>query len=227
VRWRNQPIPKEAQSLAWQRLPHIDVAPMLPANGPILRALALPTRMGISDAASRGEHLFFQALDAAVSRGLRMVMVREKQMSEAELANFTSEVLRRCAANDVLVMINGNINVARMSGVSGLHLPAAQLMPLTERPAVDWCSASCHDERELAHAVRLNLDFVVVGPVCATPSHPDSTPLGWARLARLIARYPLPVYALGGLSAQDLRQARAAGAHGVAMIRGAWEPAYS
>src|SRR5690349_16306672 len=221
VRWRNQPTPKEAQALAWQRLPHIDVAPMLPANGPILRALQLPRLLGISDAAQRGEQRFFSALNAALSSGLRMVMVREKQMSSDERRAFTHRVIERCAPYGALVIVNGDLQAAQIQGVAGVHLPAAQLMQLERRPQLDWCSASCHDASELERAVALNLDFVLLGPVGATPSHPDTPPLGWACFSALIARYPLPVYALGGLSAHNITEAYTAGAHGIAMIRGA------
>jgi 8-oxo-dGTP diphosphatase len=67
------------------------------------------------------------------------------------------------------------------------------------------------------------VDFAVLGPVHATPSHPDVRPMGWSRFAELVSDYPLPVYALGGMTAGDLDRAQAAGAHGVAMMRGAWQ----
>ena len=56
----------------------------------------------------------------------------------------------------------------------------------------------------------------------ATPSHPDARPLGWQRFAELVAGSPLPVYALGGLTAADLDAAIAHGAHGLALRRAAW-----
>lgn len=59
------------------------------------------------------------------------------------------------------------------------------------------CAGSCHDRVELARAARLGLDFAVFGPIAATPSHPDATPLGWPRVAELLRATPLPVYAPG------------------------------
>ena len=67
------------------------------------------------------------------------------------------------------------------------------------------------------------LDLVVLGPVRDTPTHPAARTLGWERFSSLIADYPLPVYALGGLRVADLQDAWRAGAHGIAGIRGAWE----
>jgi 8-oxo-dGTP diphosphatase len=80
--------------------------------------------------------------------------------------------------------------------------------------------ASCHDARELDHAARLGADFATLSPVQRTASHPDVQPLGWDRFARWVADARLPVYALGGVGPPDLARARAAGAQGVAGIRG-------
>jgi 8-oxo-dGTP diphosphatase len=66
----------------------------------------------------------------------------------------------------------------------------------------------------------LKCDFVVVGPVQVTRTHPDQVPMGWARFAELVNSAPMPCYALGGMSINDLMTAIESGAHGVAMQRG-------
>jgi 8-oxo-dGTP diphosphatase len=70
--------------------------------------------------------------------------------------------------------------------------------------------------------MQLQLDFAVLGPVKQTASHPASAPMEWSRFADLVRGASIPVYAIGGLGTADLEQAWRAGAHGVAMIRGAW-----
>jgi 8-oxo-dGTP diphosphatase len=98
-------------------------------------------------------------------------------------------------------------------------------MAAATRPDCEWCGASCHNAVELARARDLGLDFVVLGPVAATPSHRDAQPLGWQDFSRLIRDYPLPVYALGGLRANQLEEAWRHGAHGVSLQRDAWSGA--
>jgi 8-oxo-dGTP diphosphatase len=71
-------------------------------------------------------------------------------------------------------------------------------------------------------AQKLALDFVVLGPVLPTLSHPEAEPLGWEGFARLARDVSLPVYALGGLQPQDKIKAWQSGAHGIAMQRGVW-----
>jgi 8-oxo-dGTP diphosphatase len=79
---------------------------------------------------------------------------------------------------------------------------------------------SVHDASERAVAEALNADYWVVGPVAATQSHPERAPLGWSRFSALIAAPPVPVFAIGGLTAAELPHALSAGAHGIAAIRG-------
>ena len=71
-------------------------------------------------------------------------------------------------------------------------------------------------------AERLRCDFAVLGTVQATPSHPDATPLGWARFAAMRERSTIPLYAIGGLGPDDIGTARAHGAQGIAAIRALW-----
>jgi 8-oxo-dGTP diphosphatase len=72
----------------------------------------------------------------------------------------------------------------------------------------------------LRKASGLALDAVVLGSVKATPTHPGALPLGWTAFEQLISGYALPVYGIGGMRAMDVPEALAAGAQGVAMMRG-------
>jgi 8-oxo-dGTP diphosphatase len=223
--WNGEPRSREAQPLSWQRPDAISVGPLLPANGPVLRALALPPVLAITDAWERGEPEVLDRLDAALEHGLRMVMVREKQMPRAQLRAFATEVLRRCARAGALVLVNSDVELARTCGANGVHLTSTQLQQGAQRPDLLWCGASCHNRRELERAVALGLDYVVLGPVLQTLSHSDADPLGWTRFAQLVHRYPLPVYALGGVTLEHFGVACNSGAQGVAMVRGAWTAA--
>jgi 8-oxo-dGTP diphosphatase len=143
-------------------------------------------------------------------------------MSDADLAALASRALALAHAHGAAVLLNAEPDLARRLGADGVHLTAARLMASPVRPACELVGASCHDGRELAHAAELGLDFAVLGPVQDTASHPGAAALGWRRFSALVENYPLPVYAIGGLSARDLDSAWQAGAHGIAAIRGAW-----
>ena len=76
---------------------------------------------------------------------------------------------------------------------------------------------------ELERAAALGLDYALLGAVKTTPSHPERAALGWKAFAEMAGRLPMPVFALGGLGADDLCDAKAAGAHGIAPIRAVWK----
>ena len=209
-------------ALCWQAPDALSVTPMLPANASILRALALPSRYGITQAAHLGIEAQLAALDRALAGGLRLVQVREAALPPEDRERFARAVVDRCHRQGARVLVNADAALAHAAGADGIHLPSGMLATIGTRPEFGLVAASCHDAGELELAARLELDFVVLGPVRPTATHPDRTALGWDRFAELITGYGVPVYALGGLSASDLGQARTLGAQGIAAIRSAW-----
>jgi 8-oxo-dGTP diphosphatase len=221
--WRGEPHGREGQAFSWQRLGAISVGPILPANGPVLKGLALPMEYALSNAGDVGEDAFLAALERRLGDGLRLVQVREKAMPRERLARLVRRVVDLARPYDAIVLVNGDEEVAREAGAHGLHLPSAALAGRSVRPAFEWVGASVHSGAELRKAEAMGADFAVLGPVQASASHPDATPLGWEAFGRVAADASVPVFALGGLARSDLDRAREHGAHGVAMIRGAWE----
>jgi 8-oxo-dGTP diphosphatase len=222
VKWSGNLHGRESQRFVWQSPEAISVDPLLPANAPILRALRLPPVYAITRATELGAAELLRRLEQALARGLRLLQVREKEMREGELRDLAAKVIGLAHAHGARVLVNGNLQLAREFGADGVHLTSAQLKETRLRPNLPLVGASCHDADELARAQALAADFVVLGPVAPTPTHPGAAGLGWARFAALLKDCPLPVYALGGLEPADLETAWRHGAHGVSMMRGAW-----
>ncbi len=220
--WRGELHGKEAQQLAWQRTDTLEVAPLLPANAPVLRALQLPFEYAITHAGEIGAEAQLQRLDQRLAQGLKLIQVREKGLQADALAHFAGTVIARARAHGANVLINSDIELAEDLGADGVHLNSVQLAQLARRPALPWVAASCHNAAELARAVQLGVDFVVLGPVQATPTHPGASVLGWDAFGALAQGMALPVFALGGMQAADLQAAWCRGAHGIAMVRGSW-----
>ena len=221
--WEGELHDRVHAALSWQHADAMSVAPMLPANGPVLKALCLPRTMGITHASEIGAVPQLARLDAALAGGLRLVQIREPGLASAERETFAQAVADRCRQAGALVLVNDDSALARRIGADGLHLPASRLAELDVRPAFEWVGASCHTRAELERAAALGLDYALLGAVKTTPSHPERTALGWKAFAEMAARLPMPVFALGGLGADDLCDAKAAGAHGIAAIRAVWK----
>ena len=220
--WRGEPHGKEDQQLAWQHVSTLAVAPLLPANAPVLRALRLPFEYAITHAGEIGTEQQLSRLAQRLAQGLRLIQVREKGMPAPEMGRFAAAVIALAHPHGAQVLINSDIELSLRLGADGVHLAAAQLSRLERRPALGWCAASCHNAAELARAAQLGVDFAVLGPVQGTPSHPDSMPLGWKGFAALARGACLPVFALGGMKPDDLESAWRCGAQGIAMVRGSW-----
>ncbi len=219
--WHGTPHGREAQKLSWEDPCAARVAPLLPANAPILEALCLPPVYAISQAGKLGVAEFMLRLQVALQQGLRLIQIREPDMEAVALAEFTNNVVRRAHEAGARVLVSGNLELACAAGADGVHLPSRQLMALHEPPGRFW-GASCHDARELERAAELGASFVVLSPVLPTASHPGEPGMGWNRFEALVCSYPLPVYALGGMKQELLDTARQHGAHGVSLLSDIW-----
>ena len=223
VRFHGELHAREAQDFRWQNLNAIDVHPILPANGPILAALRLPAVYAITNAHEMGDANFMRALERRLKSDLRLIQVREPQMTLGSRQRFASAVVEMAHAHGARVLVNEDLELAARCDADGVHLKSTQLGSLRERPQFDLVGASCHDARELRLAADVGADLVVLGPVAPTPTHPGSATMGWSAFEQLVRGFELPVYALGGMRMRDLEAAWIRGAHGIGMQRGAWE----
>ncbi len=219
--FRGKPHGREKQALAWSPLEKLSTYPMPPADRPVVALLTQPDRYLITPEVGPDRKKFLQGVERALAAGNRRIQLRTGPRDD--LPALAAQVLARCATQQAQLLINADIKLAAKLKC-GVHLRAAQLAELAERPLPpgQLVAASCHDEAELRAAEALGVDFAVLGPVAATPSHSDRAPLGWKKFAALRECVSLPIYALGGMATSDLRTAHRHGAQGIAAIRGLW-----
>lgn len=220
--FRGEAHGREGQPLRWvepERLRELDFPA---ANAPIVTAARLPDRYVITP---EPDGDFLDRLDRVLARGARLLQLRARSLSAAEYLELARVVCARARACGAQVLLNADPALVGAAGAQGVHLSARRLRALSARPlpAGLWVAASCHDAAELAQAARIGADFVVLGPVLPTASHPGAPSLGWETLRTLTETTALPVFALGGLQADDLPRAWEAGAQGIAAIRAFWE----
>jgi len=223
TQWQGDLTPREGQQLSWQSASNMTVSPVLPANTPIMQALALSPIYAISNVAEMGETAFLTALELQLKQGLELVQIREKQLNRAELTNLIVKIKHLAKPYATKLFLNADIALAKELGVDGVHLTSEMLIDCQVKPRGLMVAASCHHPAEIAHAEKLGLDFVVLSPVNQTKSHQDATPLGWSLFEQWIQNRSVPVYALGGMQQSDLPLALKAGARGIAMQRAIWQ----
>ena len=214
----------EGQPLKWMPLLSLDPDEMPAADHPVIHALHLPPTYLVTPEPGDDAAAFLDRLDAALDRGVRLVQLRAKALDDAHLLPLAREALRRVRAAGGQLLINGRFDLVEELGLDGVHLTAAQLRQLDERPLsrTRWVAASCHNLEELALAQKIDVDFIAFAPVAATASHPGAMPVGWDAFARFCAASTAPVYALGGMRQDDVERARALGGQGIAAISALW-----
>lgn len=149
--------------------------------------------------------------------------MRELGFTRDQMQELAAAVIARARPVGARVLVSNDIAMAHMVGADGVHLTARQIVTRETRPDLALVGASCHSREELDASVRVGVDFAVLGSVKPTASHPGASVLGWDAFAHIARDAPLPVLAIGGLRRDDMEAAWRHGAHGIAMIRGAWQ----
>ena len=222
--WQGTPRGVEGQALAWVAPEKLVLYHMPPADQPVVAMLLQPDRYLVTPEPGDSDATWLAGLSTALGHGIRRVQLRARSLEgQPRWQALASRAVSLCRQANAEVLLNGDCELARELG-TGVHLRAAQLHGLSARPLPPEAAvaASCHSVEDLHLAQKLGLDFAVVGSVLATATHPQATPLGWNGFAALREETPLPLYAIGGLSADDIDESRRHGAQGIAAIRAFW-----
>ena len=228
-RFTGEPRGLEGQALDWVQASELDGSRLLPADRPIVTALTLGSLYAVTGPhADRAE--FSRRLLHVIERGAGLIQLRVPGAGADELAALAGIAVGQCHPAGVRLIINGDPDVvcplALRCGADGIHVPARYRDELTALAPDARCGLlgmSCHDAQEIAHAQQLGADYVVLGPVRSTASHPGEPGLGWERFATLIRHAAIPVFAIGGMAPDMLVQAWQQGAQGIAAIRALWD----
>jgi thiamine-phosphate pyrophosphorylase len=158
----------------------------------------------------------------AVAGGVTVVQLRDKEASTRELLALAERLQGLLVPQQVPLIINDRIDVALAVGAAGAHLgqhdmPAGHARRLLGHDRLLGVSVSTVEEA--LRAERDGADYLGVSPIYATPTKPDTPPaVGLAGLRALRAATRLPLVAIGGLAAANLRPVLTSGADGIAVV---------
>jgi 8-oxo-dGTP diphosphatase len=218
------PAAHEGQRLDWALPEELTGHDLLPADQPIVAALRLPPLMLVTPQPSSPNE-FLEALRRSLDAGIDLVQLRAPGMPAEEFQKLASQAITVCRHAGARILLNAAPELASRLGADGTHLSQARSGGLdseTLQGRHGLLGVSCHNRTEISAASSHRPDYLLVGPVQVSATHPGMAPLGWTGFAELAILSPVPVYAIGGLGLEDLQIARQHGAHGVAAIRGLW-----
>lgn len=166
----------------------------------------------------------YMAIESALAAGVNVVQLREKDLPVRELLDAALWMRELTKEYGAKLIVNDRVDVALAAGADGVHLgrdsiPASAVRKIAgDKLLIGFSTHSCE---EAVGAERDGADFITLGPIYETPSKLKyGNPLGSDVLKEVKAATSIPVFAIGGIKPDRIREVREAGADGVAVISG-------
>lgn len=159
----------------------------------------------------------------ALEGGVTLVQYRAKTASSAEMYNEALQLKALCDSFNVPLIINDRLDIAMAVGAAGVHLGQDDLPCAAARKLLgeDYIiGVSAHNPAEAKAALQSGADYLGCGAVFGTATKADVQKLGTDGLAAICKAKGLPVVGIGGVTADNYREVRAAGADGAAIVSG-------
>lgn len=212
---------REQQALTWVCPDELSQWRLLPADGPVVQAICQPAHYVFSPSDWHADRVA-GLLDSVPDRAL--LRLRQPSLNDEQYARMAATLLPQCEDRNLTLMLDRGPALVERLGGCGLHYTEQALQDAPARsslPAHWTVAASAHGAEGLEIAAD-RADLAVLGPVLPTQTHPQAQGMGWAQFAALCESARLPVYAIGGVSADQVLQVREQGGQGVAGIRTYW-----
>lgn len=159
----------------------------------------------------------------ALDGGVTLVQYRAKTASSAEMYAEALQLKALCDSFNVPLIINDRLDIAMAVGAAGVHLGQDDLPCAAARKILgeDYLiGVSAHNPAEAKAALQSGADYLGCGAVFGTATKADVKKLGTDGLAAICKAKGLPVVGIGGVTADNYREVRAAGADGAAIVSG-------
>lgn len=184
----------------------------------------LPRLHAVTDAGVLADpELGIRAAAIAAAGSAVALHARDRSATAAVLSHAAQRLLALARPPEAAVFISARPDLAAAIGADGIQLAASDLSPADARRIFSrgWIGRSVHSEREAEEAIAEGADFLMVGAIYPSTSHPALPPAGLELVTRTAA-LGKPVIAIGGINPSRAAAARAAGAYGVAAISSLW-----
>ena len=168
-----------------------------------------------------GRDLFW-VLEQALDGGVKGIQLREKDLGGGELFHLAERIKALCDAHHASLLINDRVDVAMAVDADGVHLGGASIPVRTARKLMGdnkLIGVSTHSLKEAEESEQAGADFLAFGPVYFTSSKaPYGEPQGLGPLKKVMEKISIPVYAIGGIKADNIGDVKATGVRGVSLI---------
>jgi len=152
----------------------------------------------------------------------KAIILREKDLSPEEYTELAGKVMDICKRQDTLCILHSFTEAALELGADAIHLPLHKLLELPEdiRKRFRLIGASCHSVSDALQAQQAGASYITAGHVFATDCKKGLPPRGLDFLRDVCGAVSIPVYAIGGISPQNMKDTLACGAAGGCIMSG-------
>jgi len=213
----------EGQLVQWVKLNSLKDYSFPEANVAILRQIQLPELIQITGQYTTIKELLSKS-EQCFRNGVSMLHFRAHHLSDTEYISHAKVLKSLCADYEVAMIINRNQKVFEEIDADGLHLTRYESLKYVDRPVgrEKYLSVSCHSKQEIKVARHLKADYCFISPVKVAISHDAGEAIGFEAFKCFCHQSPFPLYALGGMTTNDIKQVRSLGGAGVAGISEYW-----
>lgn len=164
----------------------------------------------------------FAAVAEAIKGGVTLIQLREKNLSSLEFYHIALKMKELTHRFQIPLIINDRLDIALAVDADGLHVGQEDL-PLTAARRLlgkgKMLGYSVSTVEEALYGEKNGADYLGAGPVYPTGSKLDAVaPIGVGNLKRISENVSIPVVGIGGISAANIREVKAAGAAGISLI---------
>lgn len=165
---------------------------------------------------------FFDRIEKIAKKKPKAVILREKDLNEENYQLLAKKVLEICNQYDVPCILHSFVKTAREIGCKSIHLPIPVLLELSkeDRSYFTTLGASCHSVEDAIKAEELGCSYIIAGHIFDTDCKKGLPGRGLDFLRNICESVKIPVYAIGGITADNIADVYAAGAKGACVMSG-------
>lgn len=165
---------------------------------------------------------FSNQIEMIASAHPKAIVLREKDLSEKEYEQLARQVMQICQKHGTQCILHSFSNVAIALGAEAVHMPLPLLQKMTpqEKSHFQIIGASCHSLEEAKEAQNLGCTYITAGHIFLTDCKKGLPGRGLPFLEEICKAVRIPVYAIGGISSQNIESVRKTGAAGACIMSG-------
>ena len=166
---------------------------------------------------------FYTCIEEAIKGGVKIVQLREKNISTKDFYEKALKVKEICKNYGALFIINDRLDIAQVVGADGVHLGQSD-MPIEKAREIlkdkFLIGATARNVEEAKRAELLGADYIGSGAIFGTSTKDNAKKLEMEELKKIVTSVKIPVFAIGGINIDNVSSLKNIGLQGICAVSG-------